>query len=403
MSTSPAGTSRRRSAWAPDGPTLRDLLADAARASTSACSRGRARRCRSSTRTGARCARCATSSSAARRSRCSSTARERPLHCHHEKLVLVDDRVAYVGGLDLTSLAGDRLDSSDHPPRRGLGWHDACLRLEGPIVADVAEHFRLRWPGAAAGAAAARGPRAASRRSSCEPCRSASTTGCRGASSRSSRAIAARFAPRSGSSISRASSSGRRSSSRSSPTKLREPPRDDFRRRRRSCPRDPNNGRDDTRGQLGVLVDAAQDGGDDGASSRARSIQPGGGNPVYVHAKVGIVDDALAHRRLGEPQRALALQRHRGERRRARPATRPRRAAAALGEHLEQDGRRRSGAGRSTSSGARAAFEAADAVASSGSASRRLAPHACAPRAAERPARRRLSVPPHRSARGRRR
>jgi len=30
--------------------------------------------------------------------------RERPLHCHHEKVVLVDDRVAYVGGVDLTSL-----------------------------------------------------------------------------------------------------------------------------------------------------------------------------------------------------------------------------------------------------------------------------------------------------------
>jgi len=26
-----------------------------------------------------------------------------------------------------------------------LGWHDATARLRGPVVADVAEHSRLRW------------------------------------------------------------------------------------------------------------------------------------------------------------------------------------------------------------------------------------------------------------------
>src|SRR5919201_162946 len=72
-------------------------------------------------------------------------ARERPLHCHHEKLVVVDDRVAFVGGIDLTSYAGDRFDASDHPARGEIGWHDAAVRLEGPVVADVAEHFALRW------------------------------------------------------------------------------------------------------------------------------------------------------------------------------------------------------------------------------------------------------------------
>ena len=30
------------------------------------------------------------------------------MHCHHEKLVIVDDTVAFVGGIDLTALAGDR-------------------------------------------------------------------------------------------------------------------------------------------------------------------------------------------------------------------------------------------------------------------------------------------------------
>src|SRR5207244_247023 len=72
-------------------------------------------------------------------------ARERPMHCHHEKLVVIDDRVAFVGGIDLTSFAGNRLDANDHPARGELGWHDAATRLEGPVVADVADHFALRW------------------------------------------------------------------------------------------------------------------------------------------------------------------------------------------------------------------------------------------------------------------
>jgi hypothetical protein len=33
---------------------------------------------------------------------------ERPMHRHHEKLVIVDGEVAFVGGIDLTSLGGDR-------------------------------------------------------------------------------------------------------------------------------------------------------------------------------------------------------------------------------------------------------------------------------------------------------
>src|SRR5213082_342653 len=43
--------------------------------------------------------------------------RERPLHCHHEKLVIVDGRVAFVGGIDLSLLGGDRRDKSAHPAK----------------------------------------------------------------------------------------------------------------------------------------------------------------------------------------------------------------------------------------------------------------------------------------------
>src|SRR5207247_752351 len=53
--------------------------------------------------------------------------------------------VAFVGGIDLTSLGGNRYDTPEHPPRGGLGWHDAAARIEGPLVADVSDQLALRW------------------------------------------------------------------------------------------------------------------------------------------------------------------------------------------------------------------------------------------------------------------
>src|SRR4051812_13814663 len=77
---------------------------------------------------------------------CQLDACTRPMHCHHEKLVIVDDEVAFVGGIDLTALAGDRYDSCAHPHKEdAIGWHDASSVLRGPIVRDVAAHFALRW------------------------------------------------------------------------------------------------------------------------------------------------------------------------------------------------------------------------------------------------------------------
>ena len=80
---------------------------------------------------------------------CALDTHERPLHCHHEKLVIVDDELAFVGGIDLTDFAGNRLDRPGHPPRGSLGWHDVATVLRGPAVAAVSRHFGLRWNEAA--------------------------------------------------------------------------------------------------------------------------------------------------------------------------------------------------------------------------------------------------------------
>jgi phosphatidylserine/phosphatidylglycerophosphate/cardiolipin synthase-like enzyme len=71
--------------------------------------------------------------------------------------------------------------------------------------------------------------------------------------------------------------------------KLAHPPGDDF-RLVVLLPARPNSGGDDTRGQLSTLADA--DGGR-GRLLACTLVAPDGGQgrPVYVHAKIGIVDD----------------------------------------------------------------------------------------------------------------
>ena len=219
-------------------------------------------------------------------------AKERPMHCHHEKLVVVDDRIAFVGGIDLTTMAGNRRDGKEHAPRLSIGWHDACVRVEGPLVADVAHHFALRWPHAL-------------------PARTRSDLHADGMEAQLVRTVPERLYDglRAGEfTILESYVRALRSAERLvylenqflwSPElvsilagKLREPPHPDF-RVVLLLPANPNNGADDTRGQLGVLIDADRESGDDVQRVLASTLyQPGPrGNPVYVHAKVGIVDD----------------------------------------------------------------------------------------------------------------
>ncbi|HET9849192.1 MAG TPA: phospholipase D family protein [Candidatus Dormibacteraeota bacterium] len=227
------------------------------------------------------------------RIQCALDAHERPMHCHHEKTIVIDDRIAFVGGIDLTNFNGDRWDFPHHPPRESDGWHDVATRLEGPAVRDVADNFLLRWH-------ATTGERL-------PPVDSPAPAGdieVEIVRTMPDHMYAER--PQGDFRILESYLAALRSARRFvylenqflwSPEivavlreKLSHPPTPDF-RLVVVLPSRPNNGGDDTRGQLGTLVQAD----DGGGRLLACTLYAAGADrdwPVYVHAKVGVVDDA---------------------------------------------------------------------------------------------------------------
>ena len=224
---------------------------------------------------------------------CALDRHERPMHCHHEKTIVIDDRVAFVGGIDLTSQTGDRYDTNHHPARANLGWHDACAKITGPAVGDVAEHFRMRWHEVAG-----------NELEPVEPIQDAGSI-----TLQIARTVPERIYKASPRGEFRLLESYLRGLSAArqfvylenqflwSPEiaavlrdKLAQPPTDRF-RLLLVLPAKPNSGGDDTRGVLGELIEA------DAGAGRilACTLYARAGaraDPIYVHAKIGIVDDA---------------------------------------------------------------------------------------------------------------
>jgi phosphatidylserine/phosphatidylglycerophosphate/cardiolipin synthase-like enzyme len=216
---------------------------------------------------------------------------ERPMHCHHEKIAVIDDRVAFVGGIDLTTYAGDRYDSQAHEARGAVGWHDAACLLRGPVVADVAEHFRARWHDVAGEELPpAKQPRRAG---------DVEIQAVRTVPEHVYESIPGDF--RILESYTRALRAAERLiylenqflwSSEIAEVlraKVEHPPTKDF-RLVLVLPADPNDGADDTRGQLADLIEADRGAGRVLACT-LRALGRLGPCPVYVHAKIGIVDD----------------------------------------------------------------------------------------------------------------
>jgi phosphatidylserine/phosphatidylglycerophosphate/cardiolipin synthase-like enzyme len=215
-----------------------------------------------------------------------------PLHCHHEKTILIDDRVAFVGGIDLSVNAGDPYDTPEHAARGKIGWHDAAVCLRGPTVADVAEHFRMRWE-------------AATEASLPPPLEPAEAGDVEVQVVRTVRDGIFETLPRGDYSLLEAYAAALRSAEKLvylenqflwSPEivgilaeKLQNPPADDF-RVVLLLPAEARDGADVSCGQVAALIEA------DDRNSRflACTLYARAGelrDQIYVHAKIGIVDD----------------------------------------------------------------------------------------------------------------
>jgi cardiolipin synthase A/B len=59
-------------------------------------------------------------------------------HRDHRKILVVDDEIAFVGGLNLGKDYAAVVDG-------GVGWHDMHCALRGPIVLDLSRLFRRNW------------------------------------------------------------------------------------------------------------------------------------------------------------------------------------------------------------------------------------------------------------------
>jgi len=59
-------------------------------------------------------------------------------HRNHRKVIVIDDEIAFTGGLNV---ANDYAAISDG----GVGWHDMHCRVRGAIVLDLARMFRRTW------------------------------------------------------------------------------------------------------------------------------------------------------------------------------------------------------------------------------------------------------------------
>ncbi len=71
---------------------------------------------------------------------------------HHQKIVVIDDCIAVCGGIDMTGARWDTPEHQDDDPRRKLPngkvytpWHDVTTLIDGPVAEALAELGRERW------------------------------------------------------------------------------------------------------------------------------------------------------------------------------------------------------------------------------------------------------------------
>lgn len=72
---------------------------------------------------------------------------------HHHKIIVIDDAIAFCGGIDMTADRWDTREHLDDDPRRRRPttrrrygpWHDATAAVDGAAARALGEHARERW------------------------------------------------------------------------------------------------------------------------------------------------------------------------------------------------------------------------------------------------------------------
>ena len=72
---------------------------------------------------------------------------------HHQKIMVVDDALAFCGGIDMTATRWDTREHKDNDPRRKrpttgrlyTPWHDATMAVDGAAARALGELARQRW------------------------------------------------------------------------------------------------------------------------------------------------------------------------------------------------------------------------------------------------------------------
>ena len=72
---------------------------------------------------------------------------------HHSKIIVIDDEVAFCGGIDMTAGRWDKREHLDEQPCRRMPgsddpmkpWHDVTTAVSGPVAARLGELARERW------------------------------------------------------------------------------------------------------------------------------------------------------------------------------------------------------------------------------------------------------------------
>jgi phosphatidylserine/phosphatidylglycerophosphate/cardiolipin synthase-like enzyme len=72
--------------------------------------------------------------------------------CHHQKVLVIDDQIAFCGGGDISVDRWDTIKHRDFDQRRTMPWgkphgprHEVMAMLEGPVAAALGDLVRARW------------------------------------------------------------------------------------------------------------------------------------------------------------------------------------------------------------------------------------------------------------------